>query len=83
VAADDGLLGIALAAVRQLLALALDDFDALDDRSTMRSAMAALARSSADRRCRRASGGERRPHRRRHPRMSCEFSGCDSFEPSR
>ena len=83
VAADGGLLRVALAAVRQLGALvrllcdvddALDDL--LDDAFGDRGACAPpSAGSSKFRRRRRLVA--------RHRRAPALFSGCDSFEPSR
>ena len=77
VAADDGLLRVALAAVGQLLALAqhgdaLDDL--LDDLLGERAARAAAGCSMKASTASSSSSSSA---------MSCELSGCDSFEPSR
>ena len=78
VPADDGLLGIALAAVGQTLALAgaLDPLDhALDD--FFRNRGGARGRAHRDQRLDRVSSSSSSLS------TSCAFRGCDSFEPSR
>ena len=78
VAADHRLLGVALAAVGQLFALAraLDPLDhPLDDLLG--------DRSGARRRVERRSASRRASSSSSSLSINCEFSGCDSFEPSR
>jgi hypothetical protein len=75
VAADDGLLGVALAAVRQLLAVAVEPLDdPLDDLLGDLTAWAAAGwRSSASIGTSSSSSSS----------ISEELSGCESLEPSR